>query len=441
MAAPGMPAPLSGSHRARIAIVGGGFSGLSAAYHLIREDPARDIVLLEAEHVGAGASGRNTGMAGPGVQGTIGALRKKHGDTGARLAFEATLDAVRRVVALVHDEKLDCDMEITGQLKVATTELQSRSLRAQVDDFAELGFEIPYLDRRELRDWIGTDAYVGALRYPGATLSPGKLCAGLRDSVQRHGVRIFEQSRVTRIRPGSPVQLDLAAGRVLADQVVLATNGYTAQLGLLQGQVWPLHTHIVRTAPLGVAQRQGLGWPGREAIIESRQIFNYFRLDPQDRLIFGGAPPCYRAAPESRELGALSFEAPRAYAQLHREIERIFPSLQGVEIEDRWSGMMGLTIDMLPVVTWVHPNVLFVGAWCGHGVALATASGALVADLLSGRATDASRVPWVRPRAPRLPPDPLRGWGIGAYVSTLNWSDRLGAAFDAWAGGHRGRTA
>src|SRR5262245_28106351 len=185
-------APLSGSQRAEIAIVGGGFTGLSAAYHLIRERPGREIVLLEAAHVGAGASGRNTGMAGPGVQGTISALRRKHGDVGARLAFATTLDAVQHLIALVHDEKLSCELEVSGQLKVASTELQCRALRAQARDFAALGFDVPYLDGRELRERLASERYLGALRFPGATLDPAKLCSALRDTVQRAGVRIFE---------------------------------------------------------------------------------------------------------------------------------------------------------------------------------------------------------------------------------------------------------
>ncbi|MBI3725075.1 FAD-dependent oxidoreductase [bacterium] len=421
-------APLEGAARAEVAIVGGGFAGLSAALHLKEERPELDVALVEAGTVGCEASGRNTGMLGPGVWGRISLLRKKFGDEVAARMFRASEDAVSRVVSLVREEDIDCELEETGQLQLATTERQARSLREDARAFASLGFDVPYLEKAQVERAIATDFYAGGLRFERAgLLDPARLCRELKRRLLERGVRVHERTRVRAISPGKPARVELENGALVADQVVVATNALTPRLGLLRGRVVPLHTHVISTEPLSHERRAALGWEGREGIVDARNFFNYYRLTRDDRILFGGGRPLYRASRDDVAAGASVASREKTWEELARELVSIFPALEGLRIERRWSGAMGFTLDRLPVVGELEEarGVLYAGAWCGHGVALATASGAAIADLALRRASARTTLPWIRGSAPWLPPDPLRAIGLGAYLGALSLRDGI----------------
>src|SRR5579883_1768849 len=336
--------------RARVAIVGGGFAGLSAALHLVRAGV--DVTLFEAGTVGCEASGRNTGMLGPGAIAPITSLVDRHGPDGARAIFQATLDAVESALELIQAEGLACDLEVTGQLLVARTGRQAAFVESQARAFQELGFDVEWLDRDALATRIASDSFRGGLRHPrAANLDPLRLCHELARVCRARGVVIREQTPVRSVAAG---RLELASGEsVLADRVVLATNAFTSRLGVLRGRVTPLSTHVVLTEPLGERVR-ALGWPGREGVVDARRFFSYFRLTADDRLRWGGGAPLHRRA-----------EDPATYATIAAEIESVFPSLQGVRIEKQWSGVMGFTLDRTPIVGPLaeEPAILHTGAW------------------------------------------------------------------------------
>jgi glycine/D-amino acid oxidase-like deaminating enzyme len=385
--------------------------------------------VLEAERVGAGASGRNSGMIGPGVGGWISGLRRRRGDHVAAAMFQSSLDAVDAAIELVRHEGISCELQIGAQLKVAATAGQVERLRREAGSYAALGFDVPWLGRDEVSQAIGARDYLAALRFRrAATVDPARLCLGLRRALERRGVRVFEASSVRRVRGGRPVRLELEGGTVEAETALIATNGYTPQLGLFCGRVIPLQTHMILTEPLEPDRIRSLAWSGREAIIESRNFFNYYRLTPDGRIAFGGGRALYRASPGARAEGATDQIRPRACDDLRRELVRLFPDLEGASIASGWSGTMGFTLDNLPIVGEVpgHAGVHFAGAWCGHGLALSIANGAMFADLVASRANARSDLPWQRSSAPRLPSDPWRGVGLSAYLSALEWSDRAG---------------
>lgn len=405
--------------RAQVAIVGGGFAGLSAAYHLVRERPSLDVVLLEAGEVGCEASGRNTGMLGPGAVAPITTLVRRLGAAGAARVFGATLEAVQRALDLIDEAGLACDLERNGQLVVARSERQATALREQARVFSEFGFDVESLGQEALQEKLASPLYLGGLRYPlAANLDPLELCRELARVCRERGVRILEKTRVQSVLPGTPARLRLEGCELAADRIVLATNAFTPRLGFLRDRVVPLHTHVVRTEPLGPRLRE-LGWAGREGVIEARNFFSYYRLTADNALLLGGGAPLYTGGERATDRAR--------FAELEREIATIFPALEGVAIERSWSGVMGFTLDRMPVVgdLALAPGVLHAGAWCGHGVALALASGETIADLVAARRTRRTELPWIRGSAPWLPPDPLRGIGIHAYLAGLGLADRL----------------
>jgi gamma-glutamylputrescine oxidase len=423
-------APRSTLH-ADVAVIGGGFAGLSAAYHVLHRRPGARVVVLEARRIGAGASGRTTGLLGPGVGQSLAALVRRHGPARARALYLATLRAVEDVRRLVVREGIDCELAMTGHLVVARSRVDRRRLAAQAilmqqlrlpgqaldDDLLHRSIRVPRSPGRQAR----TPA---ALRLPVAgTLHPGRLLAGLADRVTARGGVILEETRVTALGDGRPVCLEIGGGgEVRADDVVVATAGYTPQLGLHRGRILPIHLQVVVTEPLGPGAHAALGWNGREGIIEARRIFNYFRLTADDRIVFGGGRPRYL-------WGGRTVDEPcRAVAldRLAGELRATFGPDVPLRVSGGWTGVIGYVLDALPALGRVRPGspLLQAVGWCGHGVALSVASGAWIAQILcDGAAPD--DLPWYRDAPPRLSFEPARWTALWAGVRMMTMLDRV----------------
>jgi gamma-glutamylputrescine oxidase len=424
--------PLEGEARADVAIIGGGFSGLSAAYHLIRERPDLEVILLEAQVVGCGASGRNTGILRPGVGGTILDLCRRFGPDGAGPLYRASCLAVEYVRDLIHSERIDCDLEDVPHLKMALTSRQAALLRLEAVTLARLGFEADYHDAARMAALAPIPSR-GGLSYPrSGQLNPALLARGLKRRIVERGVRVHENTPVTSLTSGPEIRLTTPRGTLAAKQVVLASNAHTPQLQVLSGQIIPIQTHVSLTEPLTEAELSGLAWEGRMSLSDKRHIFNYYRLTRENRIMFGGGRPVYRPATGDAMAGATDIAEPRVWYAQRREFARTFPRLARLKITKQWSGTIGMTLDRFPIIAQLSdsPGLYFVGGWSGHGVGLATASGAIVADLLSGRPSWPSSLAWNRDRAPRLPSDPLRAVGLSVYLTGLKWGDRLEALLD-----------
>jgi len=393
---PPFPAHPGGTLRCDVAIVGAGFAGLSAALHLLRRRPGAGVVVVDAERIGAGASGATTGMLSPGVGQDLPGLVERLGPGNARSLYLATLDAVRDAAKLAQGLGTDCEVELCGQLVVAGR--ASRRLERLTAALASLG--LPFEPRP------------GAVRLPVAgTLHPGKLLAALAREVKRLGGTILERTRVCSVSTTQPVRLELDRGSIVAGEVVVATAGFTPGLGVLRGRVLPVHLQVLVTEPLKHP------WPGREGVLDARRLFSYWRLTKDDRLVFGGGRPRYRWGGSTEPL------APRE--SLARELHRNFP---GARIDGCWGGVIGYVADALPAIhRWTHnPSVVHAVGWCGHGVALSLASGAWVTKLLCDGAAPQD-LPWFRPSPPRVPFEAVRWLSFRAAVGAMSLMDRLEA--------------
>jgi glycine/D-amino acid oxidase-like deaminating enzyme len=420
---------------ADVAVVGGGLTGLSTAYHLAAAQPGVRVVLLEAGALGAGASGRNTGILGPGVGQSLPALAARLGRPAAAALYRATLDAVADVRALCAKEAIACDLRMTGQLLRARSRGDRRRLARQAALMTELELPFERLDDDAAAKRLRLPAAPGdardgpaALRFAGAgLLHPGKLVAGLAARAAARGVSLYTDARVVAIggpNGGRRSCVALAGGgTVLADHVVVATAGYTSGLGLLRGRVLPVHLQALATAPLPPDALAALAWSGRESVVEARRVFNYFRLTADDRLVFGGAAPRYhwRGRPPAGE-GA------RLVRALRRELASVFPPDVGIDrlpVTHAWSGVIGYTLDALPVLgrDRDQPALVHALGWCGHGVALSVASGAWIARLVFESRT--LEGPWFRGRSPLLPGEALRWLSFRTAVGAMTVLDRV----------------
>jgi len=416
-----------GTTHADVAVIGGGLTGLSAAYHLLSSRPGARVVLLEADRIGAGASGKTTGMLGPGVGQSFAALVRRLGLAKARAAYRATLRAVEYARDLIEKESIDCDLEMTGQLVIARSGAARTRLAAQAALFEASDIPCERLNDAALAARIRLAPAPGhegpaALRLPVAgILHPMKLVAGLAERVVAQGGRIFENTRVSMMSDGRPVRIATQnGGEIIADEVIAATAAYTQDIGLLRGRILPLHLQVLVTNPLDEDARAAIGWEGREGVLDARRIFNYFRLTSDSRIVFGGGMPRYRWGGATDDGGAT-----RALDHLGLELNRMFPATAHLEVSKGWTGVIDYVVDALPAIqrSKRNPAIVHVVGWCGHGIALAVASGEWVSALMAGDAENED-LPWFRNDPPLIAPELVRWVGFRSGVQWMSWLDR-----------------
>lgn len=362
---------LQGEARADVCIVGGGFTGLSAALHLAKA--GRDVVLLEAHRVGFGASGRNGGQLGSGQRVDQFTLEKLVGAEDARKLWDLGEDAKALVNALVAEHGIDCDLR-PGVAHAAFTAREVKHEHAYVAHLKDrYGYgQIEALDRDAMQALCPSPKYVGgALDMGAAHLHPLNFALGLARAAVAAGVRIHEGTCVQQIGEGqSPVEIRTDAGTVRAEHVILAANGYLGGLNRkVAARVMPINNFIAATPPLGEEAARVLA---RDvAVADSKFVVNYFRLSPDKRLLFGGGE-------------SYGYRFPDIDRTVRRPMAEIFPHLADVPFDYTWGGTLAITMRRLPYVARVAPNVLSASGYSGHGVGSATQAGQIMARAIEG---------------------------------------------------------
>jgi glycine/D-amino acid oxidase-like deaminating enzyme len=415
--ADGAAPPLSGDVEADVAIVGAGFTGLSAALALRAE--GRSVVLCEGEVAGHGASGRNAGHLTPVIGKDLPTLARLFGRARARALVALAETAVAHVEATIARHAIDCGYEPVGNLLAAVHPRQHHVVDAAARAGAALGVDGELLEPEAMRRRRLPRAFTrGYLLRRGGILDPGRYVRGLRRAVLESGARLHERTRVLGVEDGPRPTLHTAAGRVRARAVVLATNAWTPDLGWLRHRVLRVHVSLFRTAPLDPARRAALGWGGREGVYTAHEMLESYRLTADDRIV-GGAKRV-RYAFGGRALG----DDQGMDAFLESTFRARFPELGDLPVTDRWSGPIAFALDFLPAVgrTGRSGAVYHSVAYAGHGIALASYAGTMVADLLAGRDGPGAAL-WTRARVP-LPPEPLRWLVFHALTGVFGAIDR-----------------
>ena len=328
-------------------------------------------------------------------------------------------------------ERIDCSLRMSGQLILARGPGGRARLRVLTGLLRRLDLPGDPLDDEmlqralRLRPQFTGDPRTGpaAVRLPVAgTLHPIRLLAGLAERVLALGGSTFENARVSSIGRGSPVRLEMANGEVLAREVVVATAGYTPDLGLFRGRILPVHLRAVVTDPLDARAWKQIGWAGREGVLDSRRLFNYFRRTEDDRVFFGGGVPRYRWGGCTAE----GTNSPAAFEKVNAQLVRTFPAGAIPRMAGGWTGVIGYTLDGLPAVHFLpdRPSVLHVVGWCGHGVALSMASGEWVSRILCDGAVPED-LPWYRQQPPLVPTEIGRWLGFRLAAQAMMFLDGL----------------
>lgn len=366
--------PARGALSADVCVIGAGFTGLSAALHLAER--GYDTVLLDAHRAGWGASGRNGGQIAVGQRVGQDVLEARLGREMAARLWNIGLASVELVHGLCARHGIDCDYT-PGLIHADHRARFVPESHAYVDKLRrDYGYDrIAPLDRAGLRALLDAPGYHGGAVDSGSGhLHPLKLALGLARAARGAGARLFEGSRATRVDPGDPVRVTADGATVTARFVLLAGNGYLGGLSApVAARVMPINNFVVATEPLGAARARAL-LPGNHAVGDSRFVINYFRRSPDHRLLFGGG-----------ETHGLRF--PRDIAGLvRRPLEAVFPQLRGVGIEHAWGGTLGITLPRLPHVARIAGNILSAGGYSGHGVAMGTLAGQVMAEAVAGQA-------------------------------------------------------
>jgi glycine/D-amino acid oxidase-like deaminating enzyme len=415
--------PLAGSREADVCIVGAGFTGLWTAYYLLRADPSLAIVVLEAEVAGFGASGRNGGW----VEGRVAGAREHWADLGGRagaMALEramfATVDEVGKVTAT---EEIDCAFQKGGTLTLALSDLQLEKVRKEVERDRMWGLtpaDSVMLDGPAAAERIAVDGLLGARYSPHcARIQPAKLAVGLAEAVERAGATIHEGTRVTAIEP---TLARTASDSVRAKFVVRATEGYTRSLAGQRREILPASSTVIATQVLSPETWQALRWKEAETFLDATRRYVYVQRTGDGRIAIGGRGRPYRYGSRT---DAETPPDPEAVRALRDRLIELFPVLSDVALDGAWQGVLGSSREWAPAVG-LDPDsgIAWGGAYSGEGVAAANLAGRTLADLILGRDTEPTHLPWVRQLDRRWPPEPFRYIGVRGVNKMMAIADR-----------------
>ncbi len=403
---------LQGDQKADVCVVGGGYTGLSAALHLA--EAGFSVVLLEAHRVGFGASGRNGGQLGSAQRMDQEDLERLVGDDDAAKLWKLAEDAKDLVKGLIVKHEIDCDLR-PGIAHLGFSDAE----RQELHDHAEYLFDkYSYGQIDPLETDAGfalcpSPAYKGGYLDMGAAhLHPLNFALGLAKAAAAAGARIFEGTEVLNIEEGSTVKVQSAEGSVTADHVILACNGYLGDLNRkVASRVMPINNFIAATEPLGDDAHKVLTQD--VAVADTKFVINYFRLSSDNRLLFGGG-----------ESYGYRFPADIS-AIVRKPMSKIFPHLKDVKFDYAWGGTLAITMKRMPYLARVSPNILSASGYSGHGVGTATHAGQLMAMAIQGQAEGFDTMA-------RVPSQPFPGGSAlrsPLLVLAMTWyamRDRLG---------------
>jgi len=415
--------PLNENIKIDVAIVGGGFTGLSTALFLKKYDPSIQVAILESEVIGFGASGRNAGFSMTLFGLTLSLTSLRFGKQKALQAHQYMEKAVDLVQQLIDEYNMDSDYEHNGFLRVATTKIYEKRILNEIKLANKLGIKgIEWMDQKTLKEHINSPLFRGAWWEPrSGLLNPAKHARSLKKILQSKGVKIYERTPVIEIRKNKSFNLKTPNGLVEAEKLVLATNAYSLLIPQLKRKQLPVFTYIVLTEPLSEKHFREIGWKNRQGIEDARNLVHYYRLTKDNRLLMGGRDISLTFGSNiNRDTNSKIFK------KLEEDIIKTFPSLKGIKITHRWGGPVSATLDLAPAIGFLGDKRAIYSVGClGHGVSLSHMNGWTIADLLLEKKTERTETFFVNRNIIPLPPEPLRFLVCQAMKSYLKLEDKI----------------
>jgi glycine/D-amino acid oxidase-like deaminating enzyme len=423
---------LAGDVRAALAVVGAGFTGLWTALRALEQDPSATVVVLEADRIATAASGRNGGFVEASVT---------HGLANGLAHFPGEIDELERlgrenlegIAETISREGIDCGFERTGSIDVATAAWHLDALAESARTAAEHGHAIELLDAGSMRGRVDSPSYLGGLVHSETTaiVDPARLAWGLARAVERRGGVIYESSAVARCTDeGASLRLVTDRGSVLADKAVLATSAFPPLLRRIRRYVLPVYDYVLSTEPLDATQLHAVGWRGREGLSDSGNQFHYYRLTPDDRILFGGYDAIYHYG---NGLGGGRDVRPASFERLATHFFTTFPQLDGITFSHAWGGAID-TCSRFCVFfgTANRGRVAYAAGFTGLGVGASRFAADVLLDLVAGRASALTGLEMVRSTPVPFPPEPLRSLVVARTRRSLAHADDHDGRRDLW---------
>ncbi|MDS9469025.1 FAD-dependent oxidoreductase [Paracoccus sp. MBLB3053] len=429
--APAASAPLVGATTADLVVVGGGFTGLWAAIQAKEADPSRDVVLIEADRIAHGASGRPGGIVSTSVM---------HGLGNAQRIFPKDLNALE---ALGHDNMagfqdtierhaIDADLEWTGEMTVAVSKDALPAVREEYDLHREHGHDVEMLDAAQTREQLNSPLFEGALwsRKASGIVHPARLAWGLRRAAIALGVRVHELTPMSSIDDqGMTLLIRTGNGEIRAPRVMLCTNAFAAGHRRIRTRVAMVRDRILTTEPLNAEQKAAIGWANRQGVYDTRTQLNYMRLTPDDRILFGGRLGYFAHSPRDPAEDL----TPAPYGRLAEAFFQTFPQLEGIGFSHAWSGPIALTTRMaVHFQTYYGGKAVYAGGYSGFGVSASRFGARVGLAKLMGQDLPETRMEFAATEPNWIPPEPFRAIGAKITMAALDGADAKGGWRRPW---------
>lgn len=417
--------PLARDVECDVAMIGGGYTALWTSHFLKKEDPNLEIRIVEAEFMGAGASGHNDGFVTPTIGHSLRTVVQNFGPDNAKAAYVAVGRSIIELPRFCRKHAIDAELEPNGFYLVATTPAQMQRLQHDIALAESIeGLQAPkLLGGEEIRRRIPSPVLHGAIPGGGALINPFKLVRGLGRVVQTQGVTIHEQTRALEVqRLDGRHRIVTAGGSIVARKLVYATNAYQHQFRTFKRQVLPVWSYVLVSEPLSDAQIARIPWPGREGFVEARNFIVFARLTRDNRLLVGGGPAPYYFGRSMNDGAHLRNDRLKQY--LEEQTARFFPMLDDLRWEYAYGGCIAMTRDLVPQVGRLANDVFYGHGYCGNGIATTHTAGKALRDLILEKESLYTKLFFVRKAQPKIPPEPLAFVGARGLSWLLAAQDR-----------------
>jgi glycine/D-amino acid oxidase-like deaminating enzyme len=414
---------LQGEVKVDIAIIGAGFTGLSTAYNLCREDPGLAVAVLEGDVVGFGASGRNGGFSMTlfGLEPAVTKLLFSQEKTvEAHRYMERSVDYVDE---LIKEHQLQSDYWFPGFLRAATTPGYAKRIQHDLEILTSMGISgISWIEADAIKKEVNSPRFLGGWWEPrSGLLNPAKHVRELKRLAIEYGAQVYEETPVLEIQRETEFTLTTPMGEVHAHKVIFATNAYSHLIPQLRYKQVPAFTHMIVTESLSQTQLDEIGWKNRQGIEDARNLVHYFRLTIDNRLTIGGSDVSLAyGADMDHDMNEKTF------TRLEQDIHWLFPHLKGIQITHRWGGPVSVPLQMAPALGYLGDERAMYSLGCvGHGVSMTHLNGRTLADLALERKTDLTDVWFVNRNVIPWPPEPIRMAASQVIRGYLRLEDRI----------------
>ena len=412
--------PLTQTITADLAIIGGGFTGVSTAYHFSQRYPDKHVVLLEAKSLANGASGRNGGLMLNWL-----AITGDYGAEQTARIYQTTNAGIQTIEDIIARHNLPVTYRKDGTVTVYTDAKRAEAAHAEVEYYQSIGIGAEFWDSAALAKKLRLSGVYGAVYDPNSgQINGAQLVRSLRPVLLERGVEIYEGTPVLKIREGQTITLTTPNGEVRAKAIVIATNGYTGKLGYFREALFPLHSHVFATAPLNPEQ---IGWGEIAGFSDDLDRISYGALTREGHLVFGGGSnqsyaylfgnrTAYPGTPNS---------TPRSFEAMEQTLQKYLPGK--LPIAYRWTGTLGITLNRhaLMGVRGDNRNIFYAIGYCGHGVTLANIAGQVLTDAYSKDDERWHGLPFYQQPHLAIPPEPFRWIGYQTFTRLTGKSPRV----------------